>query len=102
VENVMIQALSDGKYPRKSGNGTLLEICWRDFQNFKEKYNGNVLEFLSQLTIEKEERSRRPELLQIQKQQLDTTKAFLANIDEKRAFNHFLRTFPTCLPYRSR
>ena len=98
----MIQAISGGKFPKKPENGTLLENCWKDFRTFKEKYNGNVLEFLSQLTIEKEKRSRRPELLQIQEHQLDDIKALLAIKDEKSAFTHFLRTFPTCLPYRSR
>jgi hypothetical protein len=98
----MIRALSDGKFPKRPDNGILLEICLKDFQKFKEKYNENVLEFLSQLTIENEERNRRPELVQIQKQQLDAIKALLARNDERGAFTHFFRTFPTCLPYRSR
>jgi len=98
----MVQVLSDGKFPKKPEYGTLLDICRKDFQNFKEKYNGNVIEFLSQLVMESEGRINRPEVLQIQKQQLETIKNLLDKSDDKSAFTCFFRTFPTCLPHRSR
>ena len=98
----MLQARSDGKFPKKPEYGNFLEICYKDFRNFKEDYNGNTTEFLSQLVMEREERIRRSEILQAQRQQLDTIKALIQRGNERAAFTQFYRTFPTCLPHRSR
>ena len=98
----MLQAHSDGKFPKKPEFGNFLEICWKDFRNFREKYNENDLELLSLLVMEREDRIRRPEVLQVHKEQLDAIKGLIERGNERAAFTQFYRTFPTCLPHRSR
>jgi hypothetical protein len=96
----MIEVSSKGKYPKEPRNGNYLVICRKDFVDFKERDNKSILEYLSTLVANYEERGLNPDTIQTQKKNLEQIKELIDQGNEKIAFRNFMRTFPSCLPYR--
>ena len=96
----MIELSSKGKYPKEPEGGNLLEICRKDFKNFREHDSSAFLPYLSTLVIEYENRGLNPERIKQHKENLENLKKQIESGNEKVAFHNFLRTFPTCMPYR--
>ena len=98
----MSYALSEGKFPRKPNGLIISKACEEDFKNFKEN-NGTILfEHLSTLIKDFEKRGFDPEIYKKQKQDLEEIRELVMKGAEKVAFTQFARTFPYCLPHRSR
>ena len=94
--------MAEGKFPKKPGYGNVLEACRKDFKNFK-KDNGNILIEHYTSRIENLEQNGAPNrILLDQKENLENVKRLIHEGKEDVAFSIFFRTFPSCLPYRSR
>jgi hypothetical protein len=94
--------MSEGKFPKKPGYGNTLVACRKDFKNFK-KDNGNRLIEYFQSRIKISEQLGIPNRdIVAQKEELKSVKKLLQEGKEKIAFSVFFRTFPSCLPHRSR
>ncbi len=98
----MSYALSEGKFPKKPNGLIISKACEEDFKNFKEN-NGTVLfEHLSTLIKDFEKRGFDPEIYKKQNQDLEEIRELVKKGAEKVTFTQFARTFPYCLPHRSR
>ena len=98
----MAYTIAKGKFPKKPKYGSFLESCYKDFRNFKrdnENRFDDLLELKNQHYNEKEISSSLQEEL---KNNLEIVKKFLREGREDVAFSLFYRTFPTCLPHRTR
>jgi hypothetical protein len=94
--------MAEGKFPKKPGYGNVLEACRKDFRNFK-KDNGNTLIEHFSSRIENHEGIGAPNQILInQKENLENVKKLIHEGKEDVAFSIFFRTFPSCLPHRSR
>jgi len=97
----MSNALSEGRYPRQPDRTAILMICKEDFRKFKEKNGNVVIEYLSTLIKDLENKGLDPDIYKRQKENLEQVKSLLVDGKEKLAFSHFTRTFPYCMPHRA-
>ncbi len=94
--------MTEGKFPKKPVYGKILVACRKDFRNFKSD-NGNRLFDLFQSRIKMFEQLGSPDSeIVTQKENLENVRKLLQEGKEDIAFSLFFRTFPSCLPYRSR
>ena len=98
----MSYALSKGKFPKKPNGVTISKLCEEDFKNFKERNGTILLEHLSTLIKDLEKRGINPDIYKKEKQDLEEIRELITKGAEKAAFTQFARTFPYCLPHRSR
>jgi len=82
------------KDPKDPREGNYLDLCYKDFRNFKEKNGKDILEFLSKLIKEQEGRGNRPEIIRNQKINLENLVKLLKEGNDIKAFSNFHRTFP--------
>ena len=94
-------AISQEKDPKDPRERNYLDICYKDFRNFKETNGEDIIEFLSSLVKDHEMRGNKPEIIKQQKRSLENVLKFVKQGSEKEAFSLFHRTFPYCMPYRS-
>ncbi|MFX0021930.1 MAG: hypothetical protein ACFE9S_06360 [Candidatus Hermodarchaeota archaeon] len=94
--------MTEGKFPKKPDDGNVLVACRKDFRNFK-KDNGNRLieHFQSRIKLLEQLGAPNREIV-IQKEELESVRKLLQESKEEVAFSVFFRTFPSCLPHRSR
>ncbi|UCC19523.1 MAG: hypothetical protein JSV62_15715 [Promethearchaeota archaeon] len=94
--------MAEGKFPKKPGYGNVLEVCRKEFRHFK-KDDGNTLIHDFHSRIENLAKVGLPdEVLIAQKENLENVRKFLKEGKDEIAFSIFFRTFPSCLPHRSR
>ena len=98
----MSNALSEGRYPRQPNIATVLTTCREDFRKFKEKNGTELSEYLSTLITVFETKGINPDIYKIQKENLEEIRTLLEKGQERTAFTHFTRTFPHCVPHRSK
>lgn len=91
AKNYILSMEKDPKDPRE---GNYLDLCYKDFRNFKEKNGKDILEFLSKLIKEQEGRGNRPEIIRNQKINLENAVKLLKEGNDIKAFSNFHRTFP--------
>jgi len=91
--------IAEGKFPKKPGYGNILEACRKDFRNFKRDNGSKVYELLNEGILQIAELGMDPILINNQKDNMESIRKL---IKEDIAFSLFFRTFPTCLPHRSR
>lgn len=97
----MFQVSSKGKYPKEPKVGNFLEICRKDFNNFKEHDYKSISHYLSVLVTVYENRGLNPEVIEEQKQNFEQIRKLISSQgNEQITFSNFLRTFPSCLPHR--
>ncbi|TFF83945.1 MAG: hypothetical protein EU552_02075 [Promethearchaeota archaeon] len=96
----MIRVASKGKYPKEPREGDFLEICRKDFKNFKDRDHRTIFLYLSALVNEHENSGLNPETIIKQKENLEQIKKLIDKGNEKVAFHQFIRAFPSCLPHR--
>ncbi|MGB5909975.1 MAG: hypothetical protein WBH31_02145 [Promethearchaeia archaeon] len=82
------------KDPKDPREGNYLDLCYKDFRNFKEKNGKDILEFLSKSIKEHEGRGNRPEIIRNQKINLENVVKLLKEGNDIKAFSNFHRTFP--------
>ena len=94
--------MAKGKFPKKPEYGKVLEICRKDFRNFKEDNGNKVIENLD-CRIENIAQLNTPNnILLNQKENLESVRKLIQEGKDNIAFSIFYRTFPSCLPHRSR
>jgi hypothetical protein len=98
----MSNALSEGRYPRQPNVATVLTTCGEDFRKFKEGNGTILIEHLSTLIKDLEKKGITPDIYKTQKENLEEIGKLIIKGQEKIAFTHFTRTFPHCMPHRSR
>ena len=98
----MVYTMAKGKFPKKPENGKILEACRKDFRNFKEDNENKVIENLDFRIKSTVQISTPNNILLNQKENLESIRKLLQEGKEDIAFSIFFRTFPSCLPHRSR
>ncbi len=90
AKNYILSMEKDPKDPRE---GNYLDLCHKDFRNFKEKNGKDIIEFLSKLIKEQEGRGNRPEIIRNQEINLENVVKLLKEGNDIKAFSNFHRTF---------
>lgn len=94
--------IAEGKFPKKPGYGNILEVCRKDFRNFKRDNENKVYELLNERTLRFTEIRMDPLSINNHKDNMESIRELIKEGKEDIAFSLFFRTFPTCLPHRSR
>ena len=94
--------MAKGKFPKKPEYSKVLEICRKDFGNFKEDNGNKVIENLEFRIKSNAQLSTPNNILLNQKENLESIRKKIQEGKEDIAFSIFFRTFPSCLPHRSR
>lgn len=94
--------MAKGKFPKKPEYGKVLEVCRKDFRNFKEDNGNKVIENLDFRIKSTDQLNTPNNILLNQKENLENIRKLIQVGKEDIAFSIFFRTFPSCLPHRSR
>ena len=94
--------MAKGKFPKKPEYGKVLEICRKDFRNFKEDNGNKVIENLDFRIKNIAQLNTPNNILLNQKENLESVRKLIQEGKDNIAFSIFYRTFPSCLPHRSR
>ena len=98
----MSYTIAKGKFPKKPKYGNVLELCRRDFRNFKKNNGKRLIERLDlQLQQNNSIKINTAEINEEQRN-IENVKILLREGREDIAFSLFFRTYPSCLPHRSR
>lgn len=98
----MVYTIAEGKFPKKPDYGNVLEACYKDFRNFKKDDGSSLIEHFNE-EIERFIQLDTPnKVLVNQKENLESVRKLIHEGKEDFAFSLFFRTFPSCLPHRSR
>ena len=76
--------------------------CMEDFYYFKEKNSGSVRNFMTRPIQDYKISGDDLKIASVYKTQLENVRKLISEKRDDLAFNVFFRTFPTCLPSRSR
>ena len=79
-----------------------MEACRKDFRNFKKNNDNKTVDLLNEGFIRSGQLGVDLKTFNSQKDNLESIKKFLKEGKEDLAFSIFFRTFPSCLPHRSR
>lgn len=94
--------IAEGKFPKKPGYGNILEVCRKDFRNFKRDNENKVYKLFNENNLRFTEIRIDPLSINNHKDNMESIREFIKEGKENIAFSLFFRTFPTCLPHRSR
>jgi hypothetical protein len=98
----MSYTIAKEKFPKKPVSEKVLELCKRDFRNFKKDDGNRVIEHF-QSEIKNTEKINVPNKTLIeQNNRLEKVRNLIREGKEDVAFSIFFRTFPSCLPHRTR
>jgi len=98
----MVYTMAKGKFPKKPEYNKVLEVCRKDFRNFKEDNGNKLIENLDSQIKSTAQFSTPNNILINQKENLESIRKLIHEGKEDIAFSIFFRTFPSCLPHRSR
>ena len=79
-----------------------MEACRKEFRNFKKDNGNKIYELLDERILQFTELGMDPVLINNQKDNMESIKKLIKEGKEDIAFSLFFRTFPTCLPHRTR
>jgi len=94
--------IAEGKFPKKPGYGNILEVCRKEFRNFRRENGNKVNELLNERSLRFIELGMDPLSINNHKDNMKSIRELIKEGKEDIAFSLFFRTFPTCLPHRSR
>jgi hypothetical protein len=94
--------IAGGKFPRKPGYGNILEACRKDFRNFKRDNGYRLIEDLQSQIRDLTQKRAPNSVLDNQNENLETIRDLIRDGKDDVAFSVFFRTFPSCLPHRTR
>ncbi len=98
----MSYTIAKEKFPKKSVSEKVLELCKKDFKNFKNEDGNRVIEsFQSEIKSNNQINTPNSVLIE-QKEGLEMIRDLIREGKEDVAFSIFFRTFPSCLPHRTR
>ena len=98
----MAYTIAEGKFPKKPEYGNFLEVCRKDFRKFKDIEENTIEEFLYNQVLPPTQGDIDPRTFLVQKERIEAFKKLIKEGREEVAFSLFFRTFPTCLPHRSK
>ncbi|MCK4779112.1 MAG: hypothetical protein KAT57_02945 [Candidatus Lokiarchaeota archaeon] len=98
----MVYTIAKGKFPKKPEFGKVLEVCRKDFRKFKEDNGNKVIENFDFRIKSTAQIGTTNNILINQKENLESVRKLIQESKEDIAFSIFFRTFPSCLPHRSR
>jgi hypothetical protein len=98
----MSYTIANGKFPKKPDYGNVLEACRKDFKNFKNDNGNRVIEQVNSQIKRLAHSGGLNNILIEQKENLEKTRSLIREGKEDVAFSVFFRTFPSCLPHRTR
>ena len=98
----MAYTIAKEKFPKKPVYGKVLEACWKDFRNFKKDNGNRLIEHFNARIKSLAKLDVPNKVLVNQKENLESVRKLIHEGKEDIAFSIFFRTFPSCLPYRSR
>lgn len=98
----MSYTIAKEKFLKRTVSEKVLEACKRDFRNFKkDDGNRDIEQFQSE--IKKSDQLETPNNVLIeQKDRLEILRDLIREGKDDVAFSLFFRTFPSCLPHRTR
>jgi hypothetical protein len=79
-----------------------LEACRKDFRNFKKNNGNKIVELLDEQITQLGQLGLDPKIINSQNDNIENIRKLIKEGKEDVAFSIFYRTFPSCLPYRSR
>ncbi|MFW9879471.1 MAG: hypothetical protein ACFFG0_40865 [Candidatus Thorarchaeota archaeon] len=88
--------------PKKPKHGNILEACRKDFRNFKKDEGNKIYELLDEKILQFTELGMDLALINNQKLNMEKIRKLIKEGKEDIAFSLFFKTYPTCLPYRTR
>lgn len=98
----MSYTIAECKFPKKPKYGNILEFCRRDFRNFKKDNGKRLIERLNLQIHHSNSIKMNSAEINEQQRNVENVKILLREGREDIAFSLFFRTFPSCLPHRSR
>ncbi len=98
----MSLTIAEGKFPKKPAYGSFLEICRKDFRNFKRENGIRLMSLFNSRIKDFSRRGMNIEVINEQKDNLERVRKLIKDGRDDIAFSLFFRTFPTCLPHRTR
>jgi len=98
----MVYTIAKGKFPKKPEYGNILEVCRKDFRKFKDIGETHIDEFLQKRIVSSTQIDIGPKILFSQKENIENIRKLIKEGREDIAFSLFFRTFPSCLPHRSK
>ncbi len=98
----MTYTIAKEKFPKKPLDGNILEVCRKDFKNFKKDNENRVIEYLQLQIMDFAQLGSPNRVLVDQNENLKRVRNLIHEGREDVAFSIFFRTFPSCLPYRTR
>ena len=98
----MSYTITKEKFPKEPVSGKALEVCKRDFRNFKKDNGDRVIEDFQSEIKNNEQMDTPTNVLVEQKDRLEMIRDLILEEKEDVAFSIFFRTFPSCLPHRTR
>ncbi|MHA1886143.1 MAG: hypothetical protein ACXAAI_01560 [Promethearchaeota archaeon] len=98
----MTYTIADEKFPKKPDEGPLLEACRKDFKNFRENSGLELEKHLNARILRLVQMKIDPKVVNAQKANITGIKKLIRAGQDEIAFSMFFRTFPACLPHRSR
>jgi hypothetical protein len=94
-----ISKMQSTEPPRDPNN---FRQCVVDFYDFKERTSGREINFMARLIQDYKISGDDLKIASVYKTQLENVRKLISEKRDDLAFNVFFRTFPTCLPSRSR
>ncbi len=94
--------MAKGKIPKKPEHSKILEICRKDFRNFKEDTGNKVIEYFQSEIKNTDQKDMPNSFLIEQRDRLEMIRDLIHDGRKDIAFSIFFRTFPSCLPHRTR
>ncbi len=98
----MVYTIAEGKFPKKPGYGNTLEACRKDFRKFKDLGEDKLEELLPKRIVPPTQVTVDTNIIFAQKGNIDSIRKLIKEGREDIAFSLFFRTFPSCLPHRSK
>jgi len=98
----MSYIIAKEKFPKKPVSEKGLEICKKDFRNFKKYGRNKVIDyFQSEIKNTAHINTPNKDLVE-QNENLESVRNLISEGKEDIAFSIFFQTFPSCLPHRNR
>lgn len=98
----MTQQISKMQSTEPPRDPNFVHLCMADFYDFKERNSGRTIYFMGSTIHEYKISGDNLKIASVYKAQLETVRKLISEKRDDLAFNVFFRTFPTCLPSRSR
>ncbi|MFW9827016.1 MAG: hypothetical protein ACFFEY_05280 [Candidatus Thorarchaeota archaeon] len=98
----MVFTMAEGKFPKKPNDGIIIETCRKEFRNFSKDHEEKLINSLNSQIKTLNQIGVPSNDLKQHIESLKSIKKLVKEGKEDIAFTIFFKTFPSCLPHRSR